>query len=292
MRIKPGHIRVGLSGWKYPGWRGVFYPTSLRQKDELSYVASLFNTVEINGTFYSLQRPELFAAWRDATPDDFVFAVKGGRFITHIKRLRGVERALANFLASGLLALGHKLGPILWQLPQSARFEVERLDAFLSLLPRDTEAATRLAAGHDERLAGRVFAKADWRGPLRHALEVRHPSFRNFAFIDLLRRHRVALVVSDAATWPCFADVTADFVYIRLHGSEELYASAYDESALVRWASRIAAWAEGRTPSGLQLIDPATPPPMARDVYVYFDNDAKVHAPVDAQALRKLLHRP
>ena len=290
MTGKTGHIRIGLSGWKYPGWRGKFYPSGLRQRDELAYASRLFDTIEINGTFYSLQRPELFAAWRDATPDGFVFAVKGSRFITHMLKLRGVETALANFFASGVLALADKLGPFLWQLPPRFAFDAERIGEFLSALPRDTEAAAELARRHDHRVAGRALTQTDMRRPLRHAIEIRHPSFLDPAFIRLLRRQGVALVFADTVEWPYAEDVTADFIYLRLHGSEELYASGYDDAALDRWAARVRLWASGRTPNNAKLVDRDPPPRSgARDVYVYFDNDAKVRAPADAQALRRRL---
>jgi uncharacterized protein YecE (DUF72 family) len=285
-----GDIRIGLSGWLYPGWRGVFYPKGLRQKEELAYASRHVDTIEINGTFYSLQRPELFAAWRDATPEGFVFAVKGGRFITHMKRLRGVEVALANFFASGVLALHEKLGPFLWQLPPHFAFDEKRLDTFLSLLPRDSEAAAALARGHDQRLAGRSLTFAHLGQTLRHAVEIRDASFIDPAFIRLLRRQNVALVFSDGAGLPYAEDVTADFVYVRLHGSEELYTSGYDDDALDRWAARIKNWAAGDQANDARLVDPETAPLRGpRDVYVYFDNDAKVRAPVDAQALRERL---
>ncbi|HWB49905.1 MAG TPA: DUF72 domain-containing protein [Stellaceae bacterium] len=290
MTMLLGHIRVGLSGWLYPGWRGVFYPKGLRQKDELAYASRHVDTIEINGTFYSLQRPELFAAWREATAEGFVFAVKGGRFITHMKRLRDVDAALANFFASGMLALRDKLGPFLWQLPRDFAFDEERIEAFLSRLPRDSEAAAALAKRHDDRVAGRALTFAHIHHKLRHALEIRHPSFLDPGFIRLLRRQNVALVFSDAVGWPYVEDVTADFVYIRLHGAEELYASGYEDAALDRWAARTRCWAGGGSPDDAKLIDPVTAPRREpRDVYVYFDNDAKVRAPVDAQALRRKL---
>jgi uncharacterized protein YecE (DUF72 family) len=196
MTQQTGDIRIGLSGWLYPRWRGVFYPKGLRHKDELSYAAQQVDTIEINGTFYALQRPELFTAWREAVPEGFVFAVKGGRFITHIRRLNGVESALANFFASGVLALHDRLGPFLWQLPPRLAFDEERLDRFLSLLPRDTDAAAELARHHDHRVASRSQTFAHLRHKLRHAIEVRHPSFLDPSFIRLLRRQNVALVFS------------------------------------------------------------------------------------------------
>jgi uncharacterized protein YecE (DUF72 family) len=290
MTQRSGHIRIGLSGWKYPGWRGRFYPKGLRQKDELAYAARHVDTIEINGTFYSLQRPELFAAWRNAVPEDFVFAVKGSRFITHMKKLRGIETALANFFASGLLALGPKLGPFLWQLPERFVYDETRLDGFLSALPRDTEAAAELARRHDHRVAGRALTQTDTRRPIRHAIEIRHVSFLDPGFVALLRRHGIALVFADTVAWPYAEDLTADFVYIRLHGSQELYTSGYEEEAIEHWAARVRLWANGASPNDAKLVAaPAPPHSQGRDVYVYFDNDAKVRAPVDAQALRKQL---
>lgn len=289
-RRRGGDIRIGISGWTYKGWRGVFYPEGLPHKRELSHAAGRFNSIEINGTFYSLQRPESFARWAAETPDGFVFAVKGPRFVTHMKKLREVEAPLANFLASGLLRLGPKLGPILWQLPPNLRFDAARIEAFLSLLTHDTEAAAGLSRRHDRRVAGRAWTETDARRPLRHAMEIRHDSFVDEEFVALLRRHRVALVVADAVAWPCLTDVTADFVYCRLHGSEELYASGYDEAALDRWAARVKAWAEGGDAAdGRRASTKAAPKRAGRDVFVYFDNDAKVRAPFDAEGLTRRL---
>ena len=288
-----GDIRIGISGWRYGGWRGSFYPKGLRQRDELSYAAGHFDTIEINGTHYSLQRPEYFAQWRDETPDGFVFAVKGSRFITHLKQLRDIEAPLANFFAQGVLRLEQKLGPLLWQFAPRFRFNEEKLDAFFSLLPRDTEAAAALAERHDHRLAGRAWTRTEKRRPLRHAIEIRHPSCLDAGFVRLLRRHNVALVFADTVDWPYAEDVTADFVYLRLHGSEELYASGYEDEALDHWAARIKAWSAGAEPNDAELIDSDTRPPRrVRDVYVYFDNDAKVRAPFDAQSLRQKLGLP
>jgi uncharacterized protein YecE (DUF72 family) len=282
-----GHIRIGISGWRYAPWRGKFYPEDLRQKDELAFAARQFSSIEINGTFYSLQSPASFRAWRDATPRDFVFAVKGPRFITHMKRLRDAETPLANFFASGMLALESKLGPVLWQLPPSFRFDPERLAAFFSLLPRTTGHAARLARRHDAKLRHRAVLKTDDDRPIRHALEIRHDSFRDPAFIAFLRRHEIALVVADTVEWPLLMDATADFVYVRLHGSEQLYASGYGSKALDVWAGRIRDWSAGREAGGEHAGPPAARCP--RDVYVYFDNDAKVRAPFDALALRQRL---
>ncbi len=282
-----GAVRIGISGWRYESWRGVFYPEGLAQRRELHYASRRFPSLEINGTFYSLQRPEFFEAWREETPDDFVFAVKGGRYLTHMLKLRDPLRPLANFLASGLLRLRGKLGPILWQFPPQMRFDAARLEAFLDLLPRSTGEALALARRRDHRMRGRCALAIDADRPLRHAVEVRHESFRDPAFVQLLRHHRAALVVADTAgKWPLVEDVTADFMYLRLHGDEVLYASGYSEAALASWAARIHAWRRGLEPPDARRIDPrprATARP--RDVYCYFDNDMKVHAPFDAQAL-------
>ncbi len=267
---------MGISGWRYPPWRGVFYPKGLAQRRELEYAAERMTSIEINGSFYSLQRPSSYRQWAEQVPDDFVFAVKGGRFITHMKKLAGVEGALANFYASGVLALGAKTGPFLWQLPPTLGFDADRLRAFFALLPRTTKEAADLAAQHDEKLADdRALTTTDVDLPLRHALEVRHDTFKAPELLELLREQDIALVVADTAgKWPLMYDVTSDFVYVRLHGAEELYASGYTDEALDDWAARLAQWRD----DGL-------------DGYVYFDNDIKVHAPFDAQHLRERLDR-
>ena len=286
-----GNVRIGISGWTYAPWRGNFYPSGLLHADELSYASRQVDTIEINGTFYGLQRPDAFARWYDETPERFVFAVKGPRFITHIRRLREIETPLANFFASGVLRLEEKLGPVLWQFPASFRFSQERLDHFFALLPRDTEAAAALAEHRSEWLAARAWAKTQHRRELHHAIEIRHQSFLDPAFMTLLRRHRVALVFADSVAWPYAEDVTADFVYLRLHGSEELYASGYSDEALDHWAARIKLWAAGLEPNDARLIAPdgERARQSARDDFVYFDNDAKVRAPVDARSLRARL---
>lgn len=287
-------IRIGISGWRYTRWRGTFYPTGLAQRRELAYAGRCFPSVEINGSFYSLQRPESYQSWHDETPDDFVFAVKGPRFVTHMKRLRDCEQALANFFASGVLRLGEKLGPILWQLPPTLRFDDAVLDAFLSSLPRDTEAALALARKRDTTLMhGRTDLSIDRKRPLRHALEMRHPSFCDPSCMKLLRKHKVGVVVADTAgKFPYLEDVTADFVYLRLHGDAQLYASGYSDHALDRWGERIAAWAAGGEPSDAQRIGPRASKRARRDVYCYFDNDMKVHAPFDARGLMQRLDLP
>jgi len=281
-------VRIGISGWRYAPWRGKFYPDGLRQRDELAYAASKFSTVEINGTFYSLQRPESFAAWHDAVPDDFVFAVKGARYITHMLKLRNVEKPLANFFAQGVLALKAKLGPVLWQLPPNFIFNPDKLSGFFDLLPRTTKQALALARRHDDKVSKNgTFLKIDADRPIRHALEIRHDSFRSAEFIRLLRRHDIALVVADTVEWPLLMDATSDFVYVRLHGSRQLYASGYGPKALDRWADRIHGWTAGCEAEGDHAGGPARR--RSRDVYVYFDNDAKVRAPFDALNLIKRL---
>jgi Uncharacterized conserved protein len=281
-----GTIRIGISGWTYRPWRGVFYPEGLPQKKELAYASEHFRAIEINGTFYGLQRPEAFGRWREETPDDFVFAIKGSRYITHMLKLREVETPLANMLASGLLRLGPKLGPILWQFPPRLKFDEDLFDRFLSLLPRDTDEASALARRHDSRLDGRDWLKSDVHQPVRHAVEIRHDSFRDPRFIRLLRKHRVALVCADTVEWPLLMDLTSDFVYCRLHGSEVLYVSGYDDKALDRWAARIRAWVRGAEPEDADRVMPPTPRRKSgRDVFVFFDNDVKVRAPADAEAL-------
>lgn len=283
-----GEIRIGISGWRYAPWRGVFYPEGLRQADELAYASSVFRTIELNGTFYSLQKPQYFRAWAAATPADFVFSVKAPRFITHILRLRDAETPLANFLASGLFELGPKLGPILWQLPPNFRFDADRLERFLNLLPHDTDHGGAIAARHDTKVAGRASLPASERRPMRHAVEIRHASFETPEFIALLRTYDVALVCADAVEWPCLMDVTSDFVYCRLHGSEQLYASGYDDRTLDLWAGRATAWASGGEPSDAVRVSAPLPGiGKPRDVFIYFDNDAKVRAPFDAQTLRR-----
>jgi uncharacterized protein YecE (DUF72 family) len=283
-----GTVRIGISGWTYEPWRGNFYPAKLAHKNELKHASSIFNSIEINGTFYSLQRPESFEKWAGETPADFVFSVKGPQFITHIKRLGDVRAPLANFFASGLLKLGPKLGPFLWQLPPNFKFDAKRIAAFFRLLPRNTEAAVRLARRHDKRVTGRAWMKTDASRPLRHAMEIRNKTFATPEFIALLREHDVAVVCADAIEWPRMMDLTSDFVYCRLHGSEALHVSGYDDASLDQWAARVAAWARGGEPNDAERASSEPPGKLpARDVFVYFDNDAKVRAPIDAQGLMK-----
>jgi len=286
-----GEVRIGISGWRYAPWRGVFYPADLAQARELAFASSVLPTIEINGSFYSLQRPQSYQSWYDATPPGFVFAHKGNRYITHILRLRDPAKPLANVFASGVLLLREKLGPFLWQFPPNFRFDAERVEHFLSLLPHDTERALDMARGHEARMEGRTALEIDSRRPMRHAMEIRHESFNDPAFVRLLRKYNVALVVADTAgKWPDYEDVTADFIYIRLHGEQELYASGYTDEALQRWAQRIRAWVAGSQANDARLIaDGPAPARAGRDIYCYFDNDIKVHAPFDAHKLSLMI---
>lgn len=265
-------IHVGTSGWRYAEWRGGFYPRGLPHRRELEHIGRSFDTVEVNGSFYSLLRPRVVEAWCEEVPERFLFAVKGSRFITHMKQLGDVRAPLANFFASGVLAFGAKLGPILWQLPPRMRFDSDKVARFLDRLPRTTSAAARLAREHDARLEGRAFTRALVERPIRYALEVRHPSFEDPSFARLLRERGVALCIADTANlFPSIEVRTCDFTYVRLHGDTELYASRYEPPALERWATRVRRWAR------------------AGDVFVYFDNDARGHAPLDARALAEMV---
>jgi len=287
--------RIGISGWTYGPWRKVFYPEDLPQKRELEYASRKLNSIEINGSFYSLQLPSSYKTWYEQTPDGFVFSVKGGRFITHMKKLKDVDAATANFFASGLLVLKEKLGPILWQFPAGFAYNEERFEAFFNLLPRDHASAAALGRKHNDKVKCRALTKAFIDAPIRHAVEIRHPSFLTESFVRLLRKHNIALVFADSAgIWPYSEDVTADFVYLRLHGAEQLYASGYTDIMLDWWASRIREWQRGKSPCDTRCVSDRKPPARkARDAYVYFDNDAKVHAPFDAMRLAsRLATRP
>ena len=281
-------VRVGLSGWTYAPWAGHFYPDGLPARRQLAHAASIFRAIEVNGSFYRLQTPSTFARWAEQTPDDFLFAVKGPRFITHIRRLDHIETPLANFFGSGVLALKQKLGPLLWQFPPNLPFDT-RMEDFLKSLPRDTEQAAHLAKRHDTRLEGRALTQTDAKRTLRHAVEIRHESFLTEAFVDLLRAHSVALVIADSVDWPCRMDLTADFVYCRLHGPSDLYRSRYEPEALDLWARRVRAWTQGRPAPKAKRISKTPAPSQSRDVFVFFDNTDKRHAPEDAQALARRL---
>ena len=288
--LRMADIRIGISGWRYEPWRKVFYPSGLAQHRELEFASRAFRTIEINGSFYSLQTPRSYDAWHRATPTGFVFSVKGPRFITHILRLKNVRKPLANFFASGVLNLREKFGPLLWQFPPSLRYDPKLFETFLALLPRDTSAALKLARSRESRMHGRSCLRIDAERPLRHAVEIRHASFATAEFMAQLRQHKVALVVADTAgKWPYLEDVTSDFMYLRLHGDRELYASGYTEAALDQWVRRIRAWTRGREPADARRVANRSASTQARDVYCYFDNDVKVRAPFDADRLMQKL---
>ena len=279
-----GRVLIGISGYDYKPWRGRFYPDEIPARRWLEYASRQFDSIELNGTFYSLKSPAVFERWVAEVPDEFVFAVKGGRFITHNLKLRNAEASLGNFYASGVLALGRKTGPFLWQLPGTYSFDPDRLDGFMRMLPRTSREAEAVARAHDHRLRRGALVDAAVDVPYRHAFEVRHPTYFHDEFYDLLRLHRCAFVVADTAgKFPYAEEVTADFVYVRLHGSEVLYASGYTDAELDAWAAKIAAWRRGSRPGRTGET--------ARDVYVYFDNDAKVHAPFDAIRLAERVGR-
>ncbi len=274
-----GRARVGISGWTYAPWRSTFYPKGLPHKNELRYASERLDSIELNGSFYALQRPSSYRHWAEETPEDFVFSIKGGRYVTHIRRLQNPTEALSSFFASGLLTLGDKLGPLLWQVPPNLPFDNGLVDAFFSALPRTAMEAAAL--GRTSTLdETRTWTAVTVDQPLRHAIEVRNASFVDDDFIELARTHGVAIVVADTAgRWPLLREVTADFMYLRLHGDEELYASGYTPEALDAWARDIRGWADGT----------ACPDGAGRDVFAYFDNDTKVRAPYDAMDLRERL---
>jgi len=293
-------IRIGISGWLYKPWRGVFYPQGLPLKRELEYASRQLNSIEINGTFYSLKRPEHFRQWSEQTPENFVFSIKGSRFITHIRRLNDIETPLATFLAQGLLQFGSRLGPILWQLPPNFKYDHARLERFFSLLPTTHTQAANLALAHDPRLNGRSWTNTGKDRKLRHAIEVRNETFVCEDFIALLRQYNIALVVADTVEWPLLLDITSDFIYCRLHGSQQFQVTGYDEPTLDIWAQRIVTWSQGGEIKPCLSTDhlanrprlqfaskKRAPRRKSRDVFVYFDNDAKVHTPRDAQNLQR-----
>jgi uncharacterized protein YecE (DUF72 family) len=257
-----GMIRVGIGGWNFAPWRGAFYPRGLKQAEELSYASRHVTSIEINGTFYRSQSAASFARWRDETPADFVFAVKGHRAVVNSRKLAEAGDAVEWFMKSGLLELGEKLGPILWQLAPFKKFDREDLAGFLALLPPAAN--------------GRA---------LRHVLEVRHESFLVPTFVALLREHNVAVAYADSDEYPAIADVTADFVYGRLQRSREEHETGYSAAELDEWAARARLWANGGTPEDLDRIEAAAPAKAARPVFLYMISGAKVRNPAAAMAL-------
>jgi uncharacterized protein YecE (DUF72 family) len=270
---RAGGVFIGTSGWTYRSWRGTFFPAGLAKTKELAYLARELNTVEVNGTFYSLTRPSACTRWRESVPPGFVFAIKASRYITHMLKLANFRAPLANFFASGILRLGAQLAPILWQLPPNLGFRPERVLPFFAALPRTMKAAEDWAARHDERTTGRSALTApDGRDAIiRHAVEPRHESWFTAEACALLRAQGIALVAADTAgKHPFSTERTADFAYVRLHGSQLLYTSEYTDDEIAAWSQRIQDWRHAGS-----------------DVYVYFDNDAKSHAPFDAIRLTR-----
>jgi uncharacterized protein YecE (DUF72 family) len=285
-------IRVGISGWEYDRWQGDFYPPELAKRRRLEYVTRMFETLEVNGTFYSLKSPPTFERWYETAPSNFAYALRGSRYITHTKRLRDPVAALANFFASGVLRLEDKLGPLLWQCPPNMDWEPRTFEAFCEALPRDARAAARIGSRHDDRVRGRTSLQVDANRNLRHAFEIRDERMMNEDMIRSLRRHGHAFVVSDTAgKYPYAEDITAGFVYVRLHGTGQMYVGAYDDDDRRTWVRRIKLWAAARQHADAPRITAWRPPARkGRDVYVYFDNDAHGHAPFDALALAADLH--
>ena len=260
-------IRVGIGGWTFEPWRGSFYPDKLPQKRELEYASRKLTSIEVNGTYYGAHKPESFARWRDETPDDFVFSVKGPRFTTNRRVLAEAGASIERFLTGGVLQLKEKLGPINWQLLPTKQFDPEDFAAFLRLLP----------------------AQMDGRA-LRHVVEARHPSFVCAEFVALLREHRVATVIADHAAHPLIADATAPFMYVRLQRASEKEKTGYSPAALKQWMQRCRTWAKGKQPADLPtLAKPERKPPRSRDVFVYMINGYKPKAPDAAMALIGLL---
>ncbi len=255
-------IRVGIGGWVFPPWRGEFYPKGLPQARELEHASRKLTTIEINGTFYGTQKPESFRKWAAQTPDDFVFSLKGPQFATNRRVLAQAGESVERFFASGVLELKSKLGPILWQMAPTKKFDAEDFTAFLSLLP--------------QRLDGRT---------IRHVVEVRHESFLVPEFIVLLRKFSVAVVLAESDKHPLIADVTGDFVYARLQRTSEAVATGYPLDALDTWAKRAQTWADGGAPDDLATIAGPSPAQTKRDVFIYMISGAKVRAPAAAMAL-------
>ena len=282
-RMAAGDVRVGISGWSYRHWRGDFYPEGLPIKRELEFALARFATIEVNRTFYSLVSPASFSRWYDSAPEGFQYAIKGSRFITHNKKLRDVGDGLANFFASGLLELGEKLGPILWQVGPHLAFDPDRLRGFLEQLPSDT--AEMAWMSRHQTLPGReTVTETDVIRPVRHVLEARHPSWFTGEASSLAREFGMAFAASHSSRWPYVEEVTAPFVYVRLHGPAELYSSPYSSDFLWDLAGRVVDWSRGR---------PQAPKPgkdrLGRDVYVYFDNDTGGYAPRQARLLDRMV---
>jgi len=253
-------IYIGIGGWVYPDWRNNFYPKGLSQKRELEYASSHLTAIEVNGTYYGSQKPESFRKWHDETPDGFVFALKGPRFATNRRILAEAGDSITRFFDSGVTELKDKLGPVNWQFMPTKKFDPADFEAFLKLLPK--------------KVNGRA---------IRHAVEVRHDSFRDAAFVALCRKHGVAIVFGADSEFPVIADITADFVYARIMGTQAKEKLGYPKAALTRWAGRAKDWAKGASPK-LPLLAPAAPK-KKRDVFLFVISGAKERNPAAAQAI-------
>lgn len=286
-----GEIRIGVSGWQHEGWRGGFYPKGLVQRRELEYASRALSSVEINGTFYSLQKPASFQKWHDETPEDFVFAVKAPQYITHIRRLKNVEEPLANFLASGLLALRAKLGVILWQFPPNVMLKDDRFEKFMQMLPHDTAGALKIAKKHSAKVEGRAYLEAHGNYRIRHAFEFRNFSFQDPGFVEMMREFNVALVMAHSGLKsPYMEDLTSDFIYARMHGQESQYKKGYPSAKLDWWTERVASWVAGREPADADCVSSEKPRLASkRDAFIYFDTEEKDYAPTDALGLTERL---
>jgi len=269
MTDQTGRVYVGIGGWTYEPWRGAFYPQGLPHAKELAYAATHLTSIEINGTFYRSQSPATFRKWAGEVPDGFVFSVKGPRFVVQRRALAEAGESIERFFASGVLELGERLGPILWQFAPTKKFDEADFGTFLELLP--------------QKLDGRR---------IRHVVEVRHASFCTPAFIALLRKFSIPVVFSEHATYPALADLTGDFIYARLQKGEDTIPTGYPASALDAWAGRMRAWASGQEPAGLPRVNPAhAADGKARNVFAYFIHEGKVRAPAAAMALIERLKR-
>lgn len=257
-----GRIYVGIGGWVYEPWRGTFYPDDLPQKRELEYAAGQLTSIEVNGTYYGAQKPASFQKWHDETPDGFVFALKGPRYATNRRVLAESGESIERFFTGGVMLLKEKLGPICWQFMATKKFDAGDFEAFLKLLPKKVE--------------GRA---------IRHAVEVRHESFKVPEFVALARKHGVAIVVAGDSEFPQIGDVTAPFVYARIMGSQEKHALGYAKKALDEWAGRAEAWRGGKAPTGIETVEKAKGDGASRDVFLYVISGHKTHNPAAAKAL-------
>jgi uncharacterized protein YecE (DUF72 family) len=266
---KTGTIYVGVGGWTFEPWRGTFYPNGLAHAKELHYASHQLTSIEINGTFYRTQTPATFRKWKAETPDDFVFSVKGPRYAVNRRELAGAGDSIKWFYDSGVLELGDRLGPVLWQFAPTKKFDARDFGAFLELLPQKIGAQR-----------------------LRHVVEVRHDSFRTPAFIALLRKFAIPVVFAEHETYPAVADVIGDFIYGRLQKGEDAIQTGYPPKALDAWAKRASLWAKGGEPADLPKVDTKSKAkPVPRDVFLYFIHEGKVRAPAAAMGLIERLKR-